>query len=292
MLCQRGIEEFLLHREIKNCSPRTLRWYADKLKHISSCLPADLIDATPQTLRQLVKLLMGKTIKVNTINGYIRTLKAFFRFLHTEGLLPTNPAANLSLQKQPRVIINTFTPEQLRALLAQCDKKEFVGQRNYCMLLLMMDTGVRENEVITAKHENLDLQRGSLKVFGKGAKERAVPFGMRLRRELHRYHLHLTRVLPDATHLFPSRFGTPLLPTTISHIIAKLGKKANIKGVRLSAHTFRHTFAKQYILAGGDAFSLQQILGHTTLEMVRNYVNLYSDEVRKQHLRFSPGDRL
>jgi integrase/recombinase XerD len=74
--------------------------------------------------------------------------------------------------------------------------------------------------------------------------------------------------------------------------IRKYGKMAGIKNVRVSPHTFRHTFAKIWILNGGDTFSLQKILGHTTMDMVRNYVNLVSEDIQIQHRKFSPMDRL
>ena len=75
-------------------------------------------------------------------------------------------------------------------------------------------------------------------------------------------------------------------------MIKRIGKRAGIKNVRLSPHTFRHTFAKMWILNGSDAFSLQKILGHTTMDMVRNYVNLASSDIQIQHRRFSPLDKI
>jgi integrase/recombinase XerD len=78
----------------------------------------------------------------------------------------------------------------------------------------------------------------------------------------------------------------------VQQMISKYGKLAKMTKVRVSPHTFRHTFAKMWILNGGDAFSLQKILGHTTMDMVRNYVNLASSDVQIQHRKFSPLDRM
>ena len=74
--------------------------------------------------------------------------------------------------------------------------------------------------------------------------------------------------------------------------IERIGRKAEVKDVRLSAHTFRHTFTKNWLMNGGDIFRLQKILGHKTLEMVRNYVNMTFRDIQTQHRKFSPGDNL
>lgn len=96
----------------------------------------------------------------------------------------------------------------------------------------------------------------------------------------------------DNDLLIVSRRGRRLTSRHVQLMVKRCGRKAAITGVRVSPHTLRHTFATQYIKNGGDAFSLQMILGHTTLEMVRNYVNLASRDVNEQHRKFSPMDRL
>ena len=96
----------------------------------------------------------------------------------------------------------------------------------------------------------------------------------------------------DVDHVFLARDGRPLTSAAIQHALRQLGGRAGLDGVRTNPHTFRHTFAKLYLLNGGDLFSLQNILGHTTLDMVRCYVNLDTDEVKRQHAQASPVDRL
>ena len=96
----------------------------------------------------------------------------------------------------------------------------------------------------------------------------------------------------DVDHVFLARDGRPLTSAAIQHALRRLGGRAGLDGVRTNPHTFRHTFAKLYLLNGGDLFSLQRILGHTTLDMVRRYVNLDTDEVKRQHAQASPVDRL
>ena len=99
-------------------------------------------------------------------------------------------------------------------------------------------------------------------------------------------------MVAQVTSLFLSDRGLPLTKSGIQQIIRRYGKKAGISGVRCSPHTFRHSFAKNYLLNGGDIFSLQKILGHSSLASVRVYLNLFAADVKKQHMRFSPVDNL
>jgi len=92
--------------------------------------------------------------------------------------------------------------------------------------------------------------------------------------------------------LFTTKAGLPLTKRRFAHIITDIGQRAGITNVRVSAHIFRHTFSRLWVLNGGDTFTLQRLLGHTTMEMVRRYVNLLERDLVLQHAKFNPGDRL
>jgi integrase/recombinase XerD len=130
-----------------------------------------------------------------------------------------------------------------------------------------------------------------VKVFGKGRKERMVPIQKRMISQL-RVYLAERGTNVATTHLFVTVDDRPMTLRTFEQGITNIGMKAGVSNVRVSPHTFRHTFAKLYIQNGGDVFSLQRILGHTSLEMVRNYVNLFSTEVFRQHAKFSPMEHM
>jgi integrase/recombinase XerD len=97
---------------------------------------------------------------------------------------------------------------------------------------------------------------------------------------------------PCVTRFFLSSSGLPLKPRAVQSIVKRLTIKTGISGVRGSPHTFRHTFARNYLMNGGDVFSLQRMLGHTSLEIVKHYINLTSNDIANQHLRFSPVDNI
>ena len=151
---------------------------------------------------------------------------------------------------------------------------------------------LRLSELIGLKFDDAHIDQGYLKVMGKGAKERVVPIGSVAEKALQRYLFHFRPepFFEDQDNFFLTLDGRPMSINSMQTLFSRLAKKSGVK--RFHAHLCRHTFATNYLINGGDVFSLQQILGHTSLEMVRRYVNLASAQVRVQHRKFSPMDRM
>ena len=226
-----------------------------------------------------------------TINHYIRTTQQFFAFLLEEGYLLEDPAKPLKKVKAPKVIIEAFTVDQVKELFAMPNKKTFVGFRDYCIMLVLLDTGVRLSELLNIRLDDVDLQQRKIKVMGKGAKERYVFFNTTTRDALKKYMDVRGRSLHHS-FLWISREDGPLKRETIQERLAQYGQQAGLKNVRVSPHTFRHSFAKLFILNGGNTLALQNLLGHSTLEMVRHYVNLWGTDLQAMHRQFSPVDKI
>lgn len=158
-------------------------------------------------------------------------------------------------------------------------------------MLMMFDTMARLSEIAALRDKDVDLDERVIRVMGKGRKERDIPLGKAAALAATRYRRTVKDLEPEDA-FFITQQGLAMNRRTIYDLIRNHGLKAGIKGVRCSPHTLRHTGAKLFILNGGDVFSLQKLLGHTTMYMVRRYVQLTDIEVRKQHAQFSPGDRL
>jgi len=164
--------------------------------------------------------------------------------------------------------------------------------RNQTIFMLLLDTGLRIGELVNLKVADVHMNEGFLKVLGKGKKERIVPMGSNAQRALQRY---LFRYRPEPAHqgidnVFLSIDGKTITENSTKLILARVAKKSGV--TRLHAHLCRHTFATRFLINGGDVFTLQRILGHSTLAMVGHYIDLASDHVAIQHRRFSPLDRL
>jgi len=128
--------------------------------------------------------------------------------------------------------------------------------------------------------------------MGKGSRERLVPFGAKVQRALWKY-VHRFRpepFHPNLSNLLLRTDGNAMSCGQVYRLIKRYGRKAGIEGVRCSPHTFRHTFAKNFLVHGGDLFTLQKILGHSSLYVVRMYVELTPEEVQVRHRRYSPVD--
>jgi len=230
----------------------------------------------------------------HTINCYLRAIRAFWSWLMSEEIIEVNPFDRLKIPKAPKKIILPFTESQIIALLSIIERQNPVGFRDWTIILLLFDTGIRVTELIGLRMEDVNLNQRCLKVCGKGVKERIVPIGGTVQRAMAKY---ITRYRPDpanqvSDHLFLTRGGEQLTANRVEGIIERYGKIARIEGIRCSPHTLRHTFAVSYLRNGGDVFTLQLILGHETLDMVRNYVTLAQHDLQAAHLRCSPVDNM
>lgn len=289
---------FIREQKLRHLSPRTIEWHRENLHTLKVFLERQGLSTAPKlittrVLKENYILHMLETLSLSpvTINGRIRTLRAFCAYLVDEAVLDRNPAQSLLPLKTRKTIIDTFTIEQIRALLGHADRKTFTGLRDYTIMLLLLETGMRVSELESIRLQDIHWTDSRILILGKGDKERLVPFQRQVKHVLKRY-LASRGEIPGEDHVFVTIENMPMMKRTIQERIQDYGKAAQLQGVRVSPHTFRHTFAKMYIKNGGDAFSLQAILGHTTLEMVRHYVNLFSSDVQEQHKKYSPIEHM
>jgi len=304
------IEYYEVCNRAEGKSPKTISWYSANLKSFrnyikSRHLPDSLDTIDTKLLREYVLYLMKRTrynghpytpaktelLSSATIHGHVRTLRAFFNWLVVEGLAQNNPAKDLKPPKVSRKVVSTLSDEEIGAILNTFSISPS-DARNQTLFMLLIDTGLRISELVNLKMDDVHMDEGYLKVMGKGKKERIVPIGNNAQRALQRY---LFRFRPKPTNpvtnnVFLSISSQPLTENSMKLMFTRLAKRSGV--CRLHAHLCRHTFATRFLINGGDVFSLQQILGHSTLEMVRHYVNLASSHIAIQHQKFSPLDRL
>jgi len=292
-------------------SPKTISWYTDTLLTFEKFLinggrSTSLGDISIGEAREFILYLQqkqrwdgnngnhGKDDRLSpfTVQGFVRSLKAFYSWLYQEGYTEENELAYLKLPKVPHKLVQILTEEEIRRIMSCFNPMTTIGARNMAIIMIFLDTGIRCSELISLKLSDVHIQEGYIKVFGKGGRERIVPIGGGVQKAIQRYVFHFRpeQIDPDIEEVFLNLDGSPLTRNAIKMLFSRLAKKLGIK--RLHAHLFRHTFATSYLINGGDVFSLQQILGHSTLEMVRNYVSMASAQVRVQHRKYSPVDTM
>ncbi|SFS47445.1 tyrosine-type recombinase/integrase [Marininema halotolerans] len=286
-----ALKTFIRNCRIKNLTEESIKYYRQAInKFAQVCGKSRPVDITQEDVENAILNMRSKKLSDSALNSYIRGWRPFFRYLHEQAFIPENPTANIKLLKAEKKVIQAFSKEQMKHLLSIPDKETFTGYRNFCMMELLFDTGIRVSELASIKLTDINWPERSITVFGKGRKERNVPFQLTVERHLKEYVKIRGRL--DHDFLFINIDNNPIAVRSVQDEIKKVGDISGIKGVRVSPHTFRHTFAKFYILNGGDAFSLQQILGHTSLDVVRLYVSLFGTDIAGQHRKFSPLDRL
>ena len=304
------IEYYEVCNRAEGKSPKTISWYSANLKSFrnyvkSRHLPDSLDTIDTKLLREYVLYLMKRTrynghpytpaktelLSSATIHGHVRTLRAFYNWLVVEGLAQNSPAKDLKPPKVTRKVVSTLSDEEIRAILNVFSISPS-DARNQTLFMILLDTGLRIGELVNLKMDDVHMDEGYLKVLGKGKKERIVPIGNNAQRALQRY---LFRFRPKPTNpvtenVFLSVSSKALTENSMKLMFTRLSKRSGV--YRLHAHLCRHTFATRFLINGGDVFSLQQILGHSTLEMVRHYVNLASSHIAIQHQKYSPLDRI
>lgn len=279
----RAVELFLAAKAAEGVSPRTIEWYRMILVRLARSAgherAVDGLD--PAELRAwLVEL--RTTLAPVSVAGYVRALRVLGNWLATEGLADAAALRGLRRPRVPHKVIEPVADDVLRRLLA------VASVRDRAIVLLMLDTGLRVSEVAGLRLCDLRPD-GTVKVLGKGAKERITPVGSTARQAIVRYLGQRGPGQPDDA-LFLGRKGE-ISARGLQHMVRRLKGRVGITG-RLSPHSLRHTFARSYLVNGGDVFSLQRILGHTSLDMVKRYVALADIDLVTRHASASPADRL
>lgn len=308
---ERLIKHFEAYNRSEGKSPRTVDYYTKVLTYYRQYLEAegystDLEALTKEVAREFVLHLQtrpkweghknGSSTNSNlspvSVQTYVRGIRAFFSWLHREGYTNENILALLKLPKAPRKLIEVLSDEEVARILACMDTNTASGCRDMAMIVVYLDSGLRLSELLGLKLADAHVDQCYLKVMGKGAKERIVPIGSLAQRILQRYiyHFRPEPLYNDHDYVFLTLDGKPLSSNALKLVFTRLARKSGVK--RFHAHLCRHTFASRYLANGGNIFFLQQILGHTSLEMVRRYVTVASEQVAAQHVKFSPMDRM
>lgn len=230
-----------------------------------------------------------RPVSKTTVNVYFRTLRPFFNWLQREDIIKDNPFIYLKTPKTDKKVIQALTPIEVERLFKVCSGRSPLDIRNKAILSIFLDTGLRISELAGLTLDDIDMDQGSLLIRnGKGGKQRIVHIGTKAHKILWKYITIHRRSY--SRRLFTNRNNEPLEVIGIKILVKRLGDKAKVK---VHPHKLRHTFAISYLRAGGDVFSLQYILGHSTLQMTQRYLqSLNAEDAINAHKKFSPLDNL
>lgn len=223
-----------------------------------------------------------------SLRTYYAYLRAFFNWCAAEGRLPASPMERVPAPKDPGDEVQPFADEEVARLLRAAGQTR-QGERDRAIVLVLLDTGLRAQELCDLQYRDLDLDARSLKVrAGKGNKSRTVYLGRRATKALFDYVQADGRERGDPLFFAQSREG--LTYAGLRQLFRRLGLAATVKDCH--AHRMRHSFAISFLRAGGQQLALMRLLGHTTLTMTNRYVQWATGDMQAQHRQASPADRL
>lgn len=283
-------EDFIKEkRYLNNLSERTLNSYRTDMfrrwiRYVGG-MP------TQSGINQFVVKMREEGLAISTCNITIRSLNSFLSWLYQNGHIPQNLKAKQL--KQERRIMKTFTEAQMKLLLSWKPNKNRNEIRLHVLISLLADTGIRINEALTLRLENIDWDNLLIKVMGKGSKERIVPMSIELRKVLHRYATKQRSCKHLSPYLLCTSTGTQLTYQNIGRIFRAVVKSLGIEGFDSAFHAFRRFFGKNYLKNGGNLVYLQRLFGHASITTTKMYVeDIDIEDLHRAHLRSSPLSRL
>lgn len=290
-----AVRLFLQDCKSRNLTKATIRRYRnglDKFHQHLALQKLHWLDLAPALLtHHIIPSMLEEGLSLRTVNCNLCIYKEFFKFLCGEGLAASDIGVGLKPFKLQPATAHTFTDEHLQHLFALPNRSTFTGLRNYVMMLTLLDTGIRLNELAKLQISDVLTEEASLRIVqGKGRKSRLVPIQRFAINALKRYMQE--RGALGHQYLWITLENEPFQAGGIRMMISRYCAAANIQGIQCSCHTFRHTFAKKYIMNGGDIFTLKSILGHERIKTTEMYVELFSRDLNIQHEKYSPIEHL
>lgn len=289
------VREFLDALSVeKGLSKNTLLAYSRDLKHYLDFLKKKKVSSWDSvTRREIMDFLLyekDRGLEPVSIARSLVAVRMLHRFLAEEGKIPENVTDALEAPKLWKHLPEALNSSEIEQLLKAPDSRKLAGLRDLAMLELLYATGLRASELSSLKVSQLDLEGGSLRVLGKGSKERMVPVGKKAREVLTRYlKRSRTEWAKDDTgdRLFISHVGRPLSRQTVWGILKKHAKTCGIKK-KIYPHILRHSFATHLLENGADLRVVQELLGHADIATTQIYTHLDKSRLKGIHKKFHP----
>lgn len=321
LLISKSIDGFLKFKTAEGLSQRTITTYEYTLNQwlkyigdqcVSKVQPSDLTGYLAWLRTEYKPIRFNgseEPLSAKTIRNVWVTFRSFFGWLQVEFKYP-NPAKEISAPKFQKHPVQTFTKEELERIMKAClyaresqteVRKKFIirrpsANRDQAIVLVLLDTGLRATELCSLTINDVDLKTGKVTVRhgvgggAKGGKGRTVYLGKVARKTVWRYLAGREDGDDSDAPLFISHADRPFNKDSLRVLINRLGARAEVK--KTYPHKFRHTFAITYLRSGGDVFTLQSLLGHGSLDMVRHYAQIAEVDVAQAHRKASPADNM
>lgn len=286
------INKFLNYlKVVKKYSDYTITSYKIDLLELYD-FTTDLINIDNIVVREYLDYLYSKKLKRNTISRKLSSIRSFYHYLLNETYIKTNPFKDISKIKKDGSLPKYIKDNDLEKLFNVFDKEKTLDQRNLLILEMLYATGIRVGELVNIKLNDIDHYNKSIKILGKGRKERIVFYGSFCEDILDLYlnngRKELLKVPND--YLFLNKNGTKLSSRYIGKIIDKAIKVCEVD-YHISPHTLRHTFATDLLNNGADLMSVKELLGHSSINTTSIYTHITNEQIKKVYANAHPRSK-
>lgn len=271
----------------------TIRAYDYDLKQLGTYLKQrdqDFLSVTGQDLRGFIHSLFDLGLSPVSINRKISSVKTFYRFLLRSKTIAVNPAEDLELQKVRRKLPLVLSVDEVCLILESANEGTPLGLRDRVCLELLYSSGLRISELLTLRISDLKMNENMISVIGKGNKQRLVPFGNRAKKAIEEY-LNMGRPVllkkRSSTLLVLNVRGNQLSRMGFCKVLRKYRIKSGVKK-RVTAHTFRHSFATHLLEGGADLRAVQELLGHADISTTQIYTHIDREYLKEIHRLYHP----
>jgi len=288
-----NIEKFLKYLKYeKNYSEHTIIGYENHINLFYKFIKSKGIDnyktVDYSIIRNYINYLYKMKYSSKSICNHISSLRTLFKYLKNENIINSNPMTLIENPKLEKKLPKFLYYEDIEKILNVPDTNTDEGIRNLLILELLYVTGIRVSELVNIKLEDINYSERKIKITGKGNKQRYVLYGTRCEELLNNYLKIRTNFLKDNNeYLLLGKMGKKINDRIVRVIISDISLKAGIK-IKISPHTFRHTFATHMLNEGADLRSVQELLGHENLSTTTIYTHLTNERLRSVYLHTHP----
>ena len=282
---------FSAEKKVLGVSEVTIKNYENSLKRFfsyNSCVDVVAAEISGGDILEFVSHLQEEDLSVAAINHYLRDLRAFFRWCSRMGYMEQ---LDIKMVKGQESIKETYSEDELKKLLRRPEKDAYCEWRSWAVINWILATGNRAKTVCNVKMQDINIPDGEIILREtKNKRVQAIPMSTELSFVLKQFIRDFRSGAGEEDYLFCNVAGERLTENALKLSIYDYNRSRGVN--RTSIHAFRHTFAKMWIQNNGDVFRLQKMLGHATLDMTRNYVNLFSADLKSGFDEYSPLDRI
>lgn len=277
-------ELFITDGRARALSERTIEFYIFTWERFCHEMPniQTVEDIKKSTFNEYMLILRQRDIAPNTVNTRLRGIRTFFNWLYENGFIEEK--LKMTIRKAKKPIKDTYTDDEIKLLLKPPkSKKSFAQYRDWACINYLVGTGNRASTICNLKVKDIKLKEGvAVLNHTKNREQQIIPLNHELIMVLQKYIY--TYKLDD--WLFPTIYGEQMTVTNLANTIAKYNKNHGVN--KRGLHLFRHTFAKMWIMNGGDVFSLKNMMGHSSIEILQEYVQLYTSETKMNNDKYNP----